>query len=518
MNCTKLMLLSLFLLLAANTAKASNGKYSSTRRASYQTNFSNSVRIEGSISYTNHWADGTNHSALWLFVKDEKGESIALADVQLQSEDFQFEKAADSRGGYIIPTGNSATDCIDLTILFAGTVTSAKLFLLEMVEVAEGKFALGTVRSFEDRNSISTSRGSLSAPINALFASDSEGNFAGAFQVNSEAAIAIGSCAGCLNYKDAQITGVNTFSGDKEGMLKEEFPKGYKAFYQMRYELNEQQYCDFLNSLSPQQQQNRIDLKELFKGGTREKYGNFIYKKNGSYYSKMPLQACSFLSWNDCLAYADWAGLRMMTELEFEKSARGGAAPNFREFSWGGSEIDKQYKLDKELVVQAAGTYRVNGNIHVNYLAFDNFSDVCGPNGNDKDYIGCRVLNTELGYRGPLPTGIHAQSAAAETRVSTGASYYGAMELSGNVREPVVPIGSSGSRSYIGTNGDGRLSENGSCNEANWLYGEQKTIFGYRGGSWSFHENHARIADRFDTYRDNPNQRTPYSGFRGVRS
>jgi hypothetical protein len=47
-----------------------------------------------------------------------------------------------------------------------------------------------------------------------------------------------------------------------------------------------------------------------------------------------------YMCWADCATYADWAGLRPMTELEYEKSLRGPRVPEPEECGssfWGGS-------------------------------------------------------------------------------------------------------------------------------------------------------------------------------------
>ena len=439
--------------------------------------------------------------------------------MDLGTEVFSAVRVDDARGVYVLPTGNVDTEnCIDFKVTFSAAADAVTGHCLEMVHVPTGAFYLGGAKSYDDRNTINTSRGSLGAPLNAFFAADADGAFNGAYPVRSESAIEIGACDGCLHYLDAQIPGVNTYSGDGQGQLRTSFPKGFEAFYQMRYELSEQQYCDFLNSLTPDQARQRIDLDLVFQGGSRRDYGNFIEFADGQYVTSRPRQACSFISWSDGLAYADWAGLRIMTELEYEKSARGFAPPKFREYVWGSSELEDGYVLDKTVFRCAPDQLCVDGNVLVNLLGFSNYRDVCGPRGSDPAYVGCRTLSSDLSYRGPLAVGIHARGKTDLTRQASGGSYFGALGLSGNLREPVVPVGDVRSRQYAGETGDGQLDESGAANVPDWFYADgEDLVYGYRGGCWAFHENHARIADRFNTYRKDIDVRKPYSGFRGVK-
>jgi hypothetical protein len=124
------------------------------------------------------------------------------------------------------------------------------------------------------------------------------------------------------------------------------FPKGFNAFYCMKYEISQQQWIDFFNILDNTQKANR-DLT----GGTY----NFTGKASDAETNRNNISwtsgdatlngvtfgnvACNFLSWMDGVAFADWASLCPMTELEFEKACRGIFTPVLDEFAWGFTTI-----------------------------------------------------------------------------------------------------------------------------------------------------------------------------------
>ncbi|MDD5654252.1 MAG: hypothetical protein PHR91_01235, partial [Candidatus Omnitrophica bacterium] len=69
-------------------------------------------------------------------------------------------------------------------------------------------------------------------------------------------------------------------------------------------------------------------------------------------------------------------------------------------------------------------------------------------------------------------------------RINDGASYYGAMNLTGNCWERCVTVGHPLGRAYDGLHGDGVLTEDGFADVANWP-GKDGTGAGNRGGVWS---------------------------------
>src|SRR5205814_1580703 len=55
------------------------------------------------------------------------------------------------------------------------------------------------------------------------------------------------------------------------------------------------------------------------------------------YTAARPSRACNYLQWEDETAYLDWAALRPLTELEYEKVCRGTNPPVGFEGAWGTS-------------------------------------------------------------------------------------------------------------------------------------------------------------------------------------
>ncbi len=150
------------------------------------------------------------------------------------------------------------------------------------------------------------------------------------------------------------------------GTLPEAFPKGFKAFYIMKYELTQEAYADFLNTLNQGQQDGRIQgtlanigvsgsiwngsgngvahLRNYVEVSQRAPTVTFgvdannnnvwnetitVEKPLGTEMDSCQLSvdgqdlAMNLVSMYDLLAYADFAGLRPMTELEYEKACRG---------------------------------------------------------------------------------------------------------------------------------------------------------------------------------------------------
>ena len=332
-------------------------------------------------------------------------------------------------------------------------------------------------------------------------------------------------------------------TGSSTATLANGFPTGFSSFYCMKYEMSQSQYVDFLNSLTAEEQfkrtagivesapqtgalvapnniRNGIDLMTQ---GNRSLNRPAVYANNLSdntvYNSNNDGQwvACNYLSWMDGCAYMDWAGLRPMTELEFEKACRGIATPVPSEFPWGtssivGSSVSSQYgtsnlgRADEAVTIATFST--ALGNAIHSYTDFD----------------------------GPARVGIFASNTNNWGRLSAGASYYGIMELGGNLSEQVVTIGNIAGRSFTGKHGNGMLNysgdadvdywpginDNSSTTTVNSSYSGTNGVTkaagaGLRGGSYPNSIDALRISNRESAILSY-HTRSQQGGFRGVRS
>jgi len=334
-----------------------------------------------------------------------------------------------------------------------------RVFAIEMVYVAPGAFWVGCV----ERRNGSFETGSVGGP----------------FLVNNSWNGCIGNTNGCLW---AHSTSVISTIGDP-GMLQEHFPTGLHGFYSMKYEISQRQYVNFLNTLTPTQANARSFTGLQVRNAVR-----FI---NNQYETTSPFVANNFMNWMDGLAYLDWAGLRPMTELEFEKAARGPVYPVANEFAWGSATFTR-----------ATSITRIGQSTEVPWPSFANanFSDGGFP------------------LSGPLRVG--SFSFDSSFRWNSGAGYWGIMELSGNLWEQVVTVSNSTGRAFTGLHGDGQLTISGNGAVEFWPGGGSSGIVNAtgssrRGGSFLSNSGSSIISVRSSVAHTS---REGAHGFRGVRS
>lgn len=339
------------------------------------------------------------------------------------------------------------------------------------------------------------------------------------YLVNSESAITVGTGNGNLHYPSG-----TALAGDQFGPIPAAFPKGYGGFYMMKYELTQQDYKCFLNSLTRQQQDLRT-ATVLSVGTTTvtNRYvmanTNVVFYRNGircdamvpatypiNFYCDMngngigdeaddgQWVACNYLRWGDLAAYLDWSGLRPMTELEFEKACRGPLATVANEYAWGSTSVaNAAYTLGLARTASEA--------IGLNY------SMVAG---------NALYVSTEGTIDGPVRVGIFATTSTVPGRIGVGAGYYGVLNLSDNLMEYTISVGHALGRAFNGGHGDGQLDASGNANEATWPL---PTFVGggIRGGSWVHGATSMRVSDRSLGTSANWNGAS-FKGGRGVRA
>jgi formylglycine-generating enzyme required for sulfatase activity len=260
----------------------------------------------------------------------------------------------------------------------------------------------------------------------------------------------------------------------------------------MKYETSQDQWIGFFNLLTIQQKQNRDVTGNSGKRSDSVRFRNglsWVFNINDATTS-FPQVPISYLTEEDIAAYLDWACLRWMSDFEFTKACRGPLTAKENEFAWGSTTLhDVRYSLlnngsDAE-VITATG-------VHIGNSNYNRTSDGLSP--------------------GPFRCGIFAASATHPNREETGSTYYGVMEMSGNVYESVIDANSQIGRFYSGVHGDGSIGANGDSNQSTWP--DARGII-MRGGSYGSSSYLMHIASRgSDGQFVHPSE----IGFRGVRT
>lgn len=484
---------SLFLLLCVFRVTGNNLQISSS--SIYSVDSANGYAlIQFSASWDNSWRDTANWDAIWLFGKfREKGDTGEWSHITLNYVDGSSDghtapsgstinTSSDGKGVFLYRNANgSGTSSFSNVLLrwnfeadSLATTDSIdlKIFGVEMVYVPQGAFYLGDGQT-------------TAAQVYGNFESITSG---APYQVTSEAAITLGGGgAGSLGNNDGYqmwvgsgSCGCLTGSGDDfddatSQTLPADFPKGYDAFYCMKYETTQQQMVDMLNCVSSTQQAYLADTGSYYKffGGSFVDGRYSISETGGEYSASEPHIPLIYCDWIRAAAYADWSALRPMTELEFEKACRGFDTTVVNEFAWGNASADVSDNL--VLSNQSAA----NEGISSGYDSSGTSGNVWVRSGSQSMTVIARV-------------GIFAAHSANSGRVSSGASYWGIFDLSGNAWERTVSVGHSQGRSYTGIHGDGDLDSTGRANITTWpgTFGGQTVNsnigVGYRGGGFIY--------------------------------
>lgn len=381
---------------------------------------------------------------------------------------------------------DKATQAGEMAAVDAADDYDVQVFGMEMVYVPQGAFYLGdgsSANCFEDAG----------------------GN---PFEVSSENAFGV---SGTFN-RTIDPAGSNVNAG---------FPKGYDAFWIMKYEITQYQYAEFLNTLTPDQAQERtgadlftltsrryvmsdqndIDYRQaivLDPEGDRRTDKFYVNLDNDNTYNETEDGlgiACNYLSLRDVLAYLDWAALRPLTEMEYEKACRGASYPQSGEYAWG-----------------SVGITEIQGIVNsgqANERAIASGVGLCNHGGGG------------AGASGPMRGGYAATSTI--NRAQAGCSYYGVMDLTGNVCEPYISIFNDVtiSTTFNGTTGDGELSSAGIHDVASWPVETADADFNTalsKGHAWAHGSNSIMVSRRDEEeYYDDDNYVSTRNGYFGGR-
>lgn len=443
---------------------------------------STTVLVQFDLSWDNSWrlsAGPANWDAAWVFIK-----------FSASGGSGPWEHATLNPGSHTAPAGSTITTSPDSTGVFIyrdadgsgtntwtgvqlrwnfgvdglGDVSSAvvQVFAVEMVYIPQGEFAAGSGGTEENAFILTT--------------------------VNTADATVVPSGMGSLG---GEAGGYPT---GQTAPTQASWPNGYNAFYIMKYEGSEEQWVSFFNTLTLGQMVNRDMTNSSGKNSDSMVDRNTVSWIIGFATTSAPERAMNWVSWPDAMAYLDWAALRPMTELEFEKACRGaGQLPVPNEYVWGHAGIHgASYALANE---GAPDEYITNL-------------------GNNISEGNANWWNSSI--QGPLRCGVFAGSASNPDRAVTGGTYYGVMEMGGNLHELVTSINSG--MAFTGSSGDGYLSGSGNANAADWPTLAAIANTGLRGGTWGEPMARLQISERNKVpFPDYWSGRHPFHGIRGVR-
>ncbi len=439
---TILLLFASTTMLVANNIEVRNVTLASQNTAS------NYYMVEFDLSWENSWRTSTyesNWDAAWVFIKftpknvqnwqhahihyvDGVNDGhIVPGDCTIRTANNTYGNTDEGKGVFIYRNANGIGDVnyqgIQIRWDYGSNgvgdndVIEVSVHAIEMVYVPQGAFYAGDGQGD--------------------FGQFEAGNSGNPFFISSEGSLTLGgtNVNNLSNHDATNMLNADDFDYLTTQTLPAGFPKGYDAFYCMKYEGSMGQYASFLSHLTTEQKTDRD-------GPHYVNAVNVFGIEDGNHYAvaEFPYQAMDYLSWADMAAYYDWAGLRPMSELEYEKACRGPETPVPNELAWG----NDSWYIEGYYTVANAGTK--------DEIIIDGLGEHLGNANTNSIYSGSAE---------PMRCGIFAASAKNKTREETGATYWGIMEMSGNAYEAVVSVGNSQSRDFDGLHGDGEVTGTG---------------------------------------------------------
>lgn len=314
-----------------------------------------------------------NWDAAWIFVKyadctsgvgvldwDHLTLSSTAVDHTITGGVLQVDPTTDGMGVFIRRTspGSNTTTALTATVTLkiAPALATAnyqfKVFGIEMINIPANDFQVGDDWSSNRFNSITVTAAQQAAGI-------------------PTASVTLGG------------------TGTTAGTLPAAYPMGTSSFYCMKYNITTTQWVDFFNTLSYDEQAANIysttgspsnpigtnlgsvpNLKVSVQGSaltTPKTPAQFTSTSNSKY-------AVRDWKFKGYLSFLDWAALRPMTELEYEKVGRGTNNRVSGEFIWGTSTAGSHAPTGTSTRVQASAGYY--GNLYMQSVSSYGYSQL----------------------------------------------------------------------------------------------------------------------------------------------
>jgi hypothetical protein len=520
----------------ANNIQLQKVSLSDTNRAA------KTVNIKMNISWEHSWRDSINWDAAWIIIKykEPKDNLWKWKHAQLSLAGNSTGTAAgvkivvpdDRTGAFFYRSeagiGMIASDNVKLLWNYgaAGVVNidsvEVRVFATEMVYIPQGNYCLG------DGNGASRSDNSFqlkNSPNNYAVINDKWSALINTYNPNY---VFSAPDDAVVNASGIRISGLNGIDINNDKVAEfPNYPTGYRIFYCMKYKITQGQYTDFLNTVcandttltaienylkQPNQYFTYGKLqgipKQLLAVWVRladyltwapadvQRYSIALDSVQAKFTVSRPDRAYDVMDMNRGLSFSEWFGLRPMSELEFEKTNRGPLPAVFNERSWG---------QDSQIPVAFVG-----GFVNLKLSGIENgtevFSDYDITKRNYLPFnprsVGVFTVTGGDNGVGPYRVGIYANDTSS--RVSSGAGYYGVMDMRKISGEYVLPLSTVENRSFnYNMNGKGVLSALGN----NYSF---STAFGPSFSSTIF-------KNYFVSKRGNINPTLGNYGFRAVR-
>lgn len=383
------------------------------------------IQVQFDLSWDNSWRDAINWDAAWVFIKFKNASGV-WQHAQLNTTGFAngtgtantMQVTSDKVGCWVYRSAQGSGTFNNTTMqlqwnyglsgLTSVTGLEVRVFAVEMVYVPQGDF--NCVNG--NPNAGADHRDSF------RYSSTNPSGTAGYFYAPGYGFPVINTrLSPTLTYNDGtsssiRIKGNTGVDFNNDGIVENTtYPVGFNAFYCYKYEMTEQQYADFLNTLTATQ---RTTLGVA---------GSGITLSNGQYFSSTPNKACNNATEARLFAYADWSGVRPMSFLEFNKASYGPLQPVY-----------------------------LGGYCSSSCYSFRSYTSWGSSNSGPANFASTA---TNVGYA----------YGSNSTRATSGASYYGILELTGSATEPLVKLNYT---SFTNANGNGALSSSGTTDISTW--------------------------------------------------